>query len=119
MTFRSPEHHEKRITMASQFNLKDYCTRCNHLFEDIQYISEMKYAQRYLETCVSKSGIQEADYQFKVKCYNYGVFSTGPASLDARMVGLHRERTKKTLRTLMHGLELCMLWKSRMLNGRR
>lgn len=105
--------------MDSQFNLKDYCTRCNHLFQDIQHISETKRAQRYLETCVSKSGIQEADYRFKVKCYNYGVFSTGPASLDARMVGLHRERTKKTLRTLMYCLELCMLWKPRMRNGRR
>lgn len=96
--------------MASQFNLKDYCTRCNYLFENIQYTSEMKCAQRYLETCVSKSGIQEADYQFKVKCYNYGVFSTVRASLDARMAEPHYERTKKTLRTLMYGLELCMLW---------
>lgn len=77
--------------------IKDICARCNGIFEQIQSISETKSGERYFETCMSKSEMRAADYQFKVKCYNYGVFSTGPTSLGARMVEPDLEETVNDL----------------------
>lgn len=105
--YRTPGKDE---TMDSSY-IKDICARCNGIFEEIQSISETKSGERYFENGMSKSEMREADYQFKVKCYNYGVFSTGPTSLGARMVEPDLEETVNDLWWLESVLEQCKLWK--------